>query len=59
MMQDMVEVQCPWCLEFVEFLIDPETEGNYVEDCAVCCRPWQVIVTRDADGAGHVRIERE
>lgn len=58
-MQDVIEVQCPWCLEFVEFFIDPETEGGYVEDCAVCCRPWQVIVTRDADGVAHLTVERD
>jgi hypothetical protein len=23
---------------------------SYVEDCPVCCRPWQVEVAQDADG---------
>lgn len=58
-MQDVIEVQCPWCLELVELVVDPQTEGGYVEDCAVCCRPWQVVVARDADGTAHVDVERE
>ena len=23
---------------------------SYVQDCPVCCQPWQVEVTRDRDG---------
>ena len=34
------EVQCPYCWESIEILIDPgETEQDYIEDCSVCCRP--------------------
>lgn len=57
-MQDIVEVQCPWCLELVELVIDPETEGSYIEDCEVCCRPWQIFVTRDARRVPHITIDR-
>lgn len=58
-MQDVVEVQCPWCFEFVELVIDPETEGSYVEDCEVCCRPWRIVVARDGDRVPHVAVDRE
>lgn len=51
-------VDCPYCGEAVELLIDPETRGTYVEDCEVCCNPWQVTVERDADGDASVRVER-
>ena len=27
--------------------LDPDTMGSFVEDCAVCCRPWLVTVERD------------
>ncbi|EAR20918.1 CPXCG motif-containing cysteine-rich protein [Nitrococcus mobilis] len=57
-MQDVVEVQCPWCFELVELLIDPETEGHYIEDCEVCCRPWQISVVRDMGRTPQVSIER-
>jgi hypothetical protein len=49
-MQDSLEVACPWCFEVIELWIDPETEGTFVQDCDVCCRPWQVWVSRDEDG---------
>lgn len=47
---DPTVVQCPWCFESIEIWIDPGSEGSMVEDCSVCCRPWQLYVERDADG---------
>lgn len=43
---------CPYCGEVVEVYIDESggSRQNYVEDCPVCCQPWQVEVTRDRDG---------
>ena len=49
-------VACPYCGESVEIGLDPGS-GNaqdYVEDCQVCCRPWRVTVTYDADGRADV-----
>ena len=44
---------CPYCGEPVE--VDVDTSGgedqSYVEDCPICCRPWQVRVSSDATGA--------
>jgi hypothetical protein len=57
-MDDPITVACPWCSEPVELWIDPETEGAMVEDCSVCCRPWEVRVTRDADGEAAIEITR-
>ena len=44
---DVASVTCPYCFEVVELYVDPESEGTFVEDCAVCCRPWTVSVGRD------------
>jgi hypothetical protein len=45
-------VQCPYCGEIVELWIDDHggSSQSYVEDCPVCCRPWQVHVWRDEGG---------
>lgn len=51
-------MQCPYCFELVEIYVDPETEGAFVEDCAVCCRPWHVHASRDHSGALSVAVER-
>ena len=56
-MMDVVTIQCPYCFEDVEIDIDPETEGVMVQDCEVCCRPWQLTVTRDDNGEPSVTVE--
>ena len=51
---DTVTVRCPYCREHVELYVDPDTHGQLVEDCAVCCRPWVVTVERDR---GRLRVQ--
>jgi hypothetical protein len=43
---DSVQVSCPYCGRGVEHLVDPAGGAHqvYVEDCEVCCQPWQVTV---------------
>ncbi len=57
-MDDATQVQCPYCLQLVELWVDPDTRGEYIEDCEVCCRPWRVNVSRDDDGTLHVTVTR-
>ena len=57
-MQTTATVQCPWCFETLEVWIDPHTKGRMVRDCEVCCRPWDVHVTRDASGGLNVVVRR-
>lgn len=54
-MNEPVSLSCPYCGEPVELVIDEGggSQQSYLEDCPVCCRPWQVEVTRDPeDGWG-------
>lgn len=47
-----VAVQCPYCWESIEILVDPSVRRQeYIEDCPVCCRPitLRVRVGRDGD----------
>ena len=55
----MQESQCPYCGEAVEITLDPGSgdRQEYVEDCMVCCRPWNVSVTYHADGTADVFLE--
>ncbi len=55
---DAREVNCPYCFEAVALFVDPETRGTFVEDCEVCCRPWQVHVSRELDGSWFVTVSR-
>ena len=47
-MDDLVSktIQCPSCWESIDVLIDPSVESQeYIEDCQVCCRPINFVVT--------------
>ena len=37
-------ITCPYCGEEVEIYVEPETRGVLVQDCEVCCNPWQLRV---------------
>ena len=57
-MSDWLEVQCPYCGERVEIVIESDQWGTLVQDCEVCCNPWEVAVTRDRYGDVSVRVEK-
>lgn len=39
-------IQCPYCGEMIDIQIDTSIAAqNYIEDCAVCCRPIELSVT--------------
>ena len=59
-MLPVVVIQCPYCGEAIELLVDDSAgEQCYVEDCHVCCRPIEVAVTFDADGTPEVIASAE
>lgn len=58
MSEDLVTVQCPYCGEWVEIYVDPDTSGSMVQDCEVCCNPWQLTVRRSASGEPTVAVDR-
>ena len=46
--QDVVRVQCPYCGERINLLVDCSVpEQQYIEDCQVCCSPITVVVRVD------------
>ncbi len=55
---DLFEASCPYCGEVVDVVIDEDGGGrqSYVEDCPVCCRPWQVEVVQDGSGEWGVTL---
>lgn len=54
-----VEVTCPYCGEVVTISLDAGggSTQEFVEDCQVCCRPWQVYVNYSGGGSVEVRVE--
>jgi len=57
-LEDETTVICPWCHQAQLLVVDPSTRGRFVQDCDVCCHPWQVTVHRDPDGGLAVQVER-
>lgn len=50
-------VSCPYCGEPGEIYIEPDVLGTLIQDCEVCCQPWQVRVGYD-DGIRFVEVTR-
>lgn len=46
---EQVEVVCPYCGETVTIGVEADLAGELVQDCEVCCSPWQLRLER-ADG---------
>ena len=57
-MTDTAVLTCPYCFEQSEIYVDPESEGELIRDCEVCCRPWTLRVSRDPDGELLVDAQR-
>jgi hypothetical protein len=57
-MLDPHTIQCPYCGEHIEILIDASAgdEQSYIEDCQVCCSPISIGVHIDEDGDARVSV---
>jgi hypothetical protein len=55
------DLVCPYCGEPAEVDVDPGggEDQEFEQDCAVCCRPWQVRVQRAEDGTETITLTRE
>lgn len=54
------QVRCPYCGETIVLLVDASAgTQQYIEDCAVCCRPIVVSVGVDDDGGVSVSAASE
>ncbi len=57
---ESVPAGCPYCGEPIELEVDCSAgDQEYIEDCAVCCRPISVRVTVGEDGAPQVELRRD
>ncbi len=57
---ESAKINCPYCGERIEVLLDREEEGeSYIEDCSVCCCPITMLVTVDEQGNPSVEVHHE
>ena len=48
-MDDQFTVTCPYCGEEIEVSIEPDATGRLIQDCEVCCNPWQIRIVGRGD----------
>ena len=54
------DVQCPYCGELFEILVDSSVaRQQYIEDCEVCCRPINFDVSVDEENEVMVSATHE
>jgi hypothetical protein len=51
-------IRCPYCGIVNEITLDLSSgrSQDYLEECEVCCRPWQVRVIHDQSGRVIVEV---
>jgi hypothetical protein len=54
---DSFLITCPYCGEEIELYLEPDIEGDLVQDCEVCCNPWLIRVFTD-EGERNVQVTR-
>ena len=55
---EFVQIRCPSCGEVNEIQLEPASWGVMVQDCWVCCRPFELNVRWDELGDPSVTVER-
>lgn len=59
LLQDL-EINCPYCGESITITVDTsQPRADYIEDCAVCCRPIYLQATSQPGDPPDVRVRRE
>lgn len=50
-------IDCPYCGETINVLIDSsDIDQQYIEDCQVCCKPINFLVTENMSGELDVSV---
>ena len=56
-MTEQFTITCPYCGEEIEIYLEPDVHGAFVQDCEVCCNPWQVRVV-ESGGERDVQVTK-
>jgi hypothetical protein len=56
-LSDSFLVTCPYCGEEIELYLEPDIQGDLIQDCEVCCNPWLIRVFTD-EGERNVQVGR-
>jgi len=54
------DIECPYCGEQIVVLVDSSESGEqYVEDCQVCCRPIEFMLSEGYDGTLSIQVQTD
>ncbi len=56
-MEDEFLTTCPYCGEEVTIYLEADLKGTLIQDCEICCNPWQVRVSVEG-GERYVEVTR-
>ena len=56
-MNEAFPVTCPYCGEEVDVYLEEDLHGVLIQDCEVCCNPWQLRLVWE-DGERRIEIAR-
>lgn len=48
-MDEQFTVTCPYCGEELEIYVEPDVRGSLIQDCEVCCNPWNIRIVGRGD----------
>ena len=51
-------IVCPYCGEAVAITLEHEIRGVLVQDCEVCCNPWQLRIVHAGGGERSIDVSR-
>lgn len=55
-----INIGCPYCGERITVFVDTSAgTQEYVEDCQVCCRPIEFVVSESTDGGIDVSVRTD
>jgi hypothetical protein len=57
---ESIPLMCPYCGEPTDLEIDESggSRQSYIEDCPVCCRPWQVEVRHNMEDGWNATLQK-
>ena len=60
-MLEVETVMCPYCGEGTDVEVDISAGAQqYIEDCQVCCRPIEFVISIEEDGKSyHINARRD
>ncbi len=55
-----IDIDCPYCGEVITLFVDESAgDQDYIEDCQVCCRPIEIAMRIDEEGAAIVHVRSQ